>query len=118
MKKLAVSTSILVLSSILIMSKPNRNFVESRGERTWVLIISPRSTQQHLDSVKTAWGKDSIDLEFSKLKYDDSGKLIKIKGTVTANIRGGNASAKFSSENLKSLEIKVNDRPSVSVKGQ
>lgn len=118
MKKLAVSTSILILSSILIMSKPARSFVESKGGRNWVLIISPRTTQQHLDSIKTAWGKDSIILEFSKLNYDDSGKLIKIKGTVSANMRGGNASAKFSSENLKSLEIKVDDRPSVSVNGQ
>jgi|GEM_PF-1432801 len=118
MKKLAVNASILVLSCLLIISKPARNLVESKAAHNWILVISPQTSKQHLDSVKTAWEKDNILLEFSNLKYDDSGKLVKIKGIVTNNTGGDHASANFSSENLKLLEIKVDDSPSISIKSK
>ena len=62
--------------------------------------------------------KQSFVLGFSKLEYNSEGKLIKIKGSIAFKTASGLPNATFTSDNLESYEIKVDDKPSVSVKGK
>ncbi len=88
------------------------------NQHSWTLVITPGTSKNHLDSVSTQWKRENISLDFSKLKYDNSGNLIKIKGTVDITNKAGNhASGEFKSENLSSIQIKVDDSPNVSIKG-
>jgi hypothetical protein len=84
-------------------------------KRSWVLVITPQTKKQYIDSVTTAWKADSINLKFSKLEYNDKGILVKIKGSVDV---GGSPSGSFQSDNLVSYEIKIEDVPELNIKGK
>ncbi len=84
----------------------------------WSLFITPDSKKHSLDSVVAAWKKDGIDLQFTKLEYNKTGKLIKIQGTVNYTSKGNPVSGKFESENLESYEIKLTDKPTIHLKGK
>jgi hypothetical protein len=117
MKKLLTSILILAASITTGWSQASQHSA-AKAKKTWVLVITPQSTKHTLDSVIMAWEKQNVDLQFSKLKYDASGKLVEIKGFVSIKANGTFANATFGSKSLESFEIKVNDGPGVSVKGQ
>jgi hypothetical protein len=87
----------------------------SAHHRTWVLVLTPETTKHQLDSVASAWAKDNITLKFSQADYDNKGKLIKIKGSVDIQSGGHHASGTFGPDHFP-MEIKLDDRPSVSLK--
>lgn len=84
--------------------------------KTWVLIVTSQSKKQYIDSVTAAWKKDSIDLNFSELKYDAEGTLIKVKGTVYYTHNGSNVNGSFGPESPGPLTIKLDDRPSIDLR--
>jgi hypothetical protein len=98
-------------------AKRNTNAANSETSHSWSLIITPNTTKNHLDSVAAMWKKENIDLTISKFKCDANGNLIEIKGLVTITTGNGSAKEEFKSENLSSIQIKVDDSPNVSVKG-
>jgi hypothetical protein len=94
------------------------NSSRSGTQHNWSLVITPNTTQSYLDSVTAKWKRENIDLSISKFKCDANGNLVKIKGSVVINTPAGNhASGEFKSENLASIQIKVDDSPNVSIKG-
>jgi hypothetical protein len=115
MKKLLASIILFGISITMAWSQSAKPSVVCT-KRSWVLVITPQTKKQYIDSVATAWKADSINLKFSKLEYNDKGLLVKIKGSV--DINGGLPSSTFGSDNLVSYEIKVEDRPELSVKGK
>ena len=114
-KKNLSHSSALANSADSIANNTGNN--SNSQSNNWSLIITPATTKNYLDSIAAIWKKENIDLNISKLKYD-GGTLVKIKGSVTINTKAGNhASGEFKSENLASIQIKVNDSPNVSIKG-
>ena len=87
------------------------------SKRLWALTITPLTTKQTLDSVATAWAKDSIVLKFAKVEFNKN-LLEKIQFSVDVTSGGHHASGKFSSENLQTVEIKADDGPGISIKGK
>jgi hypothetical protein len=115
MKKLLASIIILLVSINMICAQTAKPATKG-NLRTWAITISPQTKKQYLDSVITAWNKDSIVLSFSKLDYNAAGKLVKVKGSVNVTSRGHHASGTFAPEkDLVSVEIKVTDGPGVSI---
>jgi hypothetical protein len=113
MKRILTSIIILIGSITLAWSQ-----APTSGTHTWVLNITPHSSKHSLDSVTAEWAKNNIVLKFTKLQYIKNGTLQKVKGSVDVNANGTKASATFGSDKLESWEIKVTDKPSVSVKGK
>ena len=104
--------------SITLGLSQNTKLINPVNQRTWTVLITPKTTKQYLDSITTTWKKDSIILKFSTLEYNTKGKLIKVKGSVEITSKGQHASGTFGPINkLESLEIKLNDGPSVFLKG-
>lgn len=118
MKKLLASIIILLVSINMIYAQTTKS--ASNGKlRTWAITLNPQTKKQYLDSVITAWKKDSIVLSFSKLDYNAAGKLVKVKGSVNVTSRGHHASGTFAPEkDLVSLLIKVTDGPGVTIEGK
>jgi hypothetical protein len=113
MKKLIVVIVVFVLSITIALSQNT----SSGARHSWVIVITPKTTIHQLDSLMAELEKANFILEISKLEYA-KGKLVKIKGSVTYNSKSGLPNATFGSDNLDSWEIKVDDKPSVSVKGK
>jgi hypothetical protein len=99
----------LLASSLILMGSITLGWSQHSGgsAHAWDLKITPESSKDHLDSVATAWKKDGIDLEFSKLEYNDKGKLVKIAATLKTKSTGDGPGGSFKSDDLKSEEIKV-----------
>jgi len=117
MKK-RMTISLFLAFSITLGLAQNTKPINSANQRTWVVLITPKTTKQYLDSIITTWKKDSIILKFSTLDYDSKGKLMKVKGSVEITSKGQHASGTFGPINkLEWLEIKLNDGLSVSIKG-
>jgi hypothetical protein len=116
MKKLMAS-ALLVMGTITVGMSQESKSPRPVPTRTWTYVITPQSSRQTMDSLVADWKKNNIDLRFSKLEYSKSGKLEKIQGSVYIKANGSPASAKFSSDNLQSIELKVDNGPGVSVKG-
>ena len=120
MKKLITSITILIVSITVGWAQNGSvgmSWSAAPAPAAHSVFVSPHSSKQYLDSVSAAWKKDSIVLEFSKLKYDASGKLVKVKGSVVANLKGSHTSGTFSSNNLKGIDIRVG-RPGIEIKGE
>ena len=117
MKKLLASIRFLA-GSITAGWSQTAQHTKAKATKTWVLVITPQSTKHMLDSVLMAWDKQNVDLKFSTLKYDASGKLVEVKGFVAIKANGTFADATFGSESLQSIEVKVDNSPGVSVKGK
>jgi hypothetical protein len=88
------------------------------NHRTWNLVITPQTQKHSLDSVATAWRKDSIVLKFSKLEYSAEGRLMKIKGSVAIMGNEKKPSGTFSSDSLKTFNIHLDDSWSVCLSGK
>jgi hypothetical protein len=113
MKKLLSSIAFVIGSVTLVMSQT----ASTANHRTWTLVIKPTTTKHTLDSVTASWRQESINLKFTKLKFTSAG-LVEVKGAVYVKTNNGPASGTFESENLQSIEITVDDRPGVSIKGK
>ena len=112
MKKLFATVVIISVSITAAWAQKPSN---PCTKRSWVLNITPQTKKQYIDSVVTAWKNDSINLRFTVLEYNAKGLLEKIKGSVDV---GGSPSGTFGSDNLVSYEIKIEDRPHLSIKGK
>ena len=115
MKKI-LSAIFLFTVSIPFVWSQNSETLFSGGHKTWTLDITPQTKKHYLDSVSTVWKKDSIELKFTILKYDSKGTLVKVKGSVNYTIKGSHVSGTFGPDFKKPIEIKVDDRPGVSIK--
>jgi ABC-type glycerol-3-phosphate transport system substrate-binding protein len=118
MKKLMASLIFVVVSSTMVLAQTTKPTAKKSSLRHWVLNITPDSKKTYLDSVVAAWKKDNIDLKFSTLNYDASGKLIKFKGSVEIKVRDDKASGTFDDEEFKSVRVEVDDGPGVDIKGK
>jgi hypothetical protein len=114
MKKLLTGIILIAASATSVMAQS----AGTDNHRTWTLVITPATTKHTLDSVASAWRQESINLKFDKLNYSSSGKLTQVKGSVYVKMNAGPASGTFESDNLRSIEIKIDDRPGVSIKGK
>ncbi len=114
--------SILSISSIALLSLAACNQPEAPKApavpHNWELTITPHTSMHALDSVSQAWKKDSIGFTISKLEYNDAWKLIKVKGALTCLKKGTHVSGTFGSDSLVSYTIKMDDSPSVEIKGK
>lgn len=115
MKKRMAGIIIFTISTTLAWSQTPQP-PASNTHWEWVLVITPQTTKHYLDSVITTWRKDSIILNFSMLKYNGQGKLVKVKGTINVTAKGRHASGTFAPDKLESFEIKANDGPGVSLR--
>lgn len=118
MKKLLSAITIFTLSITLGWSQSAPPAVKNAARNSWSFVITPQTTKHSLDSLKMAWAKESIDLNFTKLKYNTSGKLEQVKGSVAIKANGHYATATFNSESLESFTIKVDDGQGVYVNGK
>jgi hypothetical protein len=119
MKKLMATLIFFAVSNTFVLAQTTKHAAKSHL-RHWVLNITPDSKKTYLDSVAAAWKKDSIDLKFSVLKYDNNGKLVKFKGSVEIKRRNGedHASGTFDNDEFKSVQVEVDDGPGVDIKGK
>ena len=114
MKKRMACTIAFTIYITLAWAQTSKPLTETHWG--WVVTITPQTTKHYLDSVTTAWQKDSIVLKFSTLKYNAQGKLIKVKGSINVTAKGRHASGTFAPDKLESLEIKASDSPGVSIR--
>ena len=117
MKKLMTIFIFVAVSSTMVLAQTTKPVAKTHL-RHWVLNITPDSKKPYLDSVVAAWKKDNIDLKFSVLNYDASGKLVKFKGSVEIKIRDDHASGTFDNEEFKSVHLEVDNGPGVDIKGK
>jgi hypothetical protein len=108
-------TLTLVVFIVSLVSAKASTQVESDGPHSWTIVINPNTPKHYIDSVTTEWKKENIDLKFSKLEYNENGKLVKVKGSVDIKAGGYHARGSFASESLESFTINVDDRPGVNV---
>jgi hypothetical protein len=117
MKKLLSGIAIFAVSVTLAFAQDTKtSATTSTSRRTWSLTITPQTKKHSLDSVKTAWAKDNVVLKFTKLEYSAKGSLMKVEGSVAIKANNSHASGTFTSDNVESVEIKLDDKPSVSIK--
>ncbi len=109
-----LSLLLIVFLGSLVSAKAS-NLVEPDGQRSFTMVINPNTSKYYIDSVTTEWKKENIDLKFSKLEYDENGKLVKVKGSVDVKAKGHHATGSFASESLESFTINIDNRPGVSV---
>jgi PBP1b-binding outer membrane lipoprotein LpoB len=116
MKKRLISAIPFAVLSMLACNQPSAP-AASEKPHNWVFGITPQTSIHAIDSVMMAWKKDSIALNFSKLEYDTLGKLTIVSGSVQFMAKGNLPSGKFTQDSIskKSLEIKLDDKPSVSL---
>jgi hypothetical protein len=74
------------------------------------ITITPETTQAQIDSLTAALKQENIYLNITKAEYTN-GKLTKLQGSVNVHDPKGTPSATFSSDSLKSYEIKVSGSP-------
>ncbi|HTB30427.1 MAG TPA: hypothetical protein VK808_00265 [Bacteroidia bacterium] len=108
MKKLLAGSASLVLLITAACNQP------AKTEKTSTLksldyVITSKTSKNNLDSLTAALAKDSIDLKFSKVEFDSTGRLSKIAGTL--NFIGKKMSGSFTSDSIvkKPFEIKLSD---------
>jgi len=112
MKKRMAFLIIFVFSiSLGWAQKPKPSITKSY--HTWNLTITPQTKKHYLDSVSAAWKKDSIDLKFSKLQYDDKGRLMIVSGSVNFMSKNKPLGGTFIQDSvfLRPIQIKLTDKP-------
>lgn len=115
MKKLLIAIALLTISVTTMFAQQSN----SRNPRTWTLLITPKTQKAYLDSVSSAWKANGITLTFTTLKYNNQGRLVNVKGSVSEQVSGkSNVSGTFSLDKQKTIEIEVTDKPSVSIHGK
>jgi hypothetical protein len=115
MKKILIILAIFTVSDTLVLAQTAKH---AKGLHHWVLNINPDTKKSYLDSVVSAWKKDTIDLKFSALKYDAEGKLAKFKGSVEIRRREDHASGTFDNDEYTSVRVEVDDGPGVDITGK
>ncbi len=119
MKNLMASVSFFTLIIAAACNQPVKTET-SATLKSWDFVITSNTTKQNLDSVSTAWAKDSIDLKFTRVVFDSLGKLSKITGTVYMTSMGKHVSGEFAEDSLskKPQEILMDNRPSITLRGK
>lgn len=107
MKKIFVITAIL--AAMTAVGQNNRN--------SWAYHITPKTTKADLDSVATAWAPHGIVLKFTDLKFNSKGtKLLEVTGTVDITVGEQHISSQITQQKVKkAIEIRINNKPSISV---
>jgi hypothetical protein len=107
-----------LLVSIIILVGLTATSVAQKNAGNWRLIITSKTTKVYLDSVSTAWASHNIVLKFTELKFNTKGtKLLQVSGTIDYTTADGqHMTSQISAEKIKkAIEIKINDKPSISV---
>jgi len=112
MKKLIVGIIIFTVSGIFMAMRP------AKAYHSWTLTITPTTQRAYVDSVASAWKKDSINLDVSKMEMGSGGILSKIKGSVSITVMGNVSKEQFDYKDVKYCKIKVDNTPHVSIEGK
>lgn len=99
MKKISISLTGLALLSLAACNETPKT-PAAVTPKTWEFKITNQTTKHILDSVVAAWKNDSINLSFSNIVTDSSGKIAIISGAVDLKLVGGHVSGSFKNDTL------------------
>jgi|SRR6185437_3240375 len=107
-----------IFVSIVIILGLTGMGIAQKNVSNWKLNITSKTTKVYLDSVSTAWAAHNIVLKFTELKFNSKGtKLLQVSGTIDYTTADGQHMTSQINEGKirNAIEIRINDKPSISV---